>query len=287
MQLTTHPDAGAFLAVAEAPLARDEARHNLMLGIAARVRDGYKYGEAPPLFLTIHERGALIAAAVRTPPHPLILYCEEVHTYAIGGLVEQLLETVPDLPGVNGEPHAAETFSNLWTPRTQTQARIDMRTTIYCLRDVDPPVGVPGAMRMAQHEDAPFLAEWMQQFHHEAVPNHPPADARKVVLRFLESGTLAVWNHERPVSMVGSSRGTLHGAAISAVYTPPENRRNGYASAVVAALSQRLLDQGNTFCVLYADQANPTSNQIYQRIGYRPIAEAVQYRFESAKPEVV
>ena len=63
------------------------------------------------------------------------------------------------------------------------------------------------------------------------------------------------------------------------VYTPPELRGHGYASAVVAALSQRLLDAGHQYCALYTDLANPTSNSIYQKIGYTPVSDAVEYAF--------
>ena len=73
--------------------------------------------------------------------------------------------------------------------------------------------------------------------------------------------------------MAGSSRGTPNGATISAVYTPPEHRGNGYASACVAALSQWLLDDGKHFCTLYTDLSNPTSNKIYQNVGYHRIAD--------------
>ncbi len=280
MQLTTYPGAGEFLSVAEVPLAKDEARNNLILGIAARVRDGHSYGDDPPVFLTIDDDGDLIVAAIRTPPYPLILHGNDVQPAAIELLVKHLRETVPQLPGINGEPKTAEAFAARWTQTTETQARIAMKMRIYCLRETHPPTGIPGTMRLAQQEDLALLTEWMQRFHAEAVPNDPSPDARKTVLRFLDAGTLAVWDNEGPVSMVGSSRGTAHGAAISAVYTPPEKRGNGYASAAVATLSRQLLDQGYLFCVLYADLLNPTSNKIYQRIGFRAVCDAVQYRFE-------
>jgi len=83
----------------------------------------------------------------------------------------------------------------------------------------------------------------------------------------------------RPVSTASAARAQRHGVTISRVYTPPEHRRHGYASACVAALSQRQLDAGYEYCCLYTDLANPTSNAIYQRIGYVPLADASHYRF--------
>ena len=68
---------------------------------------------------------------------------------------------------------------------------------------------------------------------------------------------------------------------VNSVYTPREHRRHGYASACVASLTQRLLDEGLGFCCLYADLANPTSNKIYQAIGYRPVCDVTEYRLEA------
>jgi hypothetical protein len=90
-----------------------------------------------------------------------------------------------------------------------------------------------------------------------------------------------VWvNGGKPVSMVCHTGPTPHGIRVSFVYTPPEQRRKGYASACTAALSRRLLDAGYQFCFLFTDLGNPTSNHIYQDIGYRPVCDVDEYRFE-------
>ncbi len=279
MNLRAYPDARSFLDGAEAPLLRNEARNGLILGIADRVRGGRSYGDDPPYFLTVEEDGALVAAAVRTPPFPLIVHCVEDRLDALDPLVDHLLTADPGLPAVNGEARASAAFADRWAERSSGRAEVGMRMRVYALYDVDPPIGVPGRMRLARAEDAELIAEWMLGFHEEAVPGDPLGDPRETVRRFMQSGTLAVWDRDGPVSMAGSSRGTKNGAAISAVYTPPEHRGDGYASACVAALCQRLLDEGNAFCTLYADLANPTSNRIYRRIGFRPVAEAAVYRF--------
>ncbi len=68
---------------------------------------------------------------------------------------------------------------------------------------------------------------------------------------------------------------------IGPVYTPPEQRGHGYASALVAGVSQWLLDAGNQFCFLFTDLRNPTSNHIYQVIGYQPVGDFTEYSFSS------
>ena len=67
------------------------------------------------------------------------------------------------------------------------------------------------------------------------------------------------------------------------MYTPPEQRGHGYASAATAALSQLLLERGRRFCFLFTDLANPTSNHIYQTIGYQPVCDVDIYHFAEAR----
>jgi predicted GNAT family acetyltransferase len=95
---------------------------------------------------------------------------------------------------------------------------------------------------------------------------------------------LFVWDHAGPVSMASATGLTPNGIRVNGVYTPPEHRGRGYATACVAALSARLLADGRRFCFLFTDAANPTSNAIYRRIGYVPVAEVQEYRFEEIPP---
>ena len=106
----------------------------------------------------------------------------------------------------------------------------------------------------------------------------PRARAKSPRLRIADRD-LFIWDDGGPVSTVTKTRHSTHGIVVSLVYTPPAHRNRGYASAAVAALSQQLLDAGWEFCSLFTDLANPTSNSIYQRIGYRPVADFDEYIF--------
>ncbi|MFP5519189.1 MAG: GNAT family N-acetyltransferase [Bdellovibrionia bacterium] len=104
---------------------------------------------------------------------------------------------------------------------------------------------------------------------------------RTNALRAIENQLAYVWLvDEMPVSMAHVSRPTKNGISIGAVYTPMNLRKRGYASAVVAHLSQKMLNSGNKFCVLYTDSSNPTSNKIYQNVGYQVVAESKHFLFE-------
>jgi len=273
MKLAIYEQANDFLDAALEPLLQEEEKNNLILGIALRVREGRSYGKGTPLFLTMHDGDTLIAAAIRTPPYNMILHCQADRLDALDAVASYLIEIGHPLPGVNGTADVAKAFAECWKRQTGQPPHVCMSQRIYTLTEVTQPRNVSGHMQWAREEDVDKLTQWFLGFCDEAVPEAPPPDPAENVRQFMSAGKLAVWDDGGAVSMVGSSRGTPNGATISAVYTPPEHRGSGYASACVAALSQWLLDDGKRFCTLYTDLSNPTSNKIYQDVGYHPIAD--------------
>ena len=146
-----------------------------------------------------------------------------------------------------------------------------------------PPRGVDGAMRLADSGDRTLVLEWMTAFTEEALhgADDPERIERSVDARLGPGGTggICLWETAgRAVSLAGFGRRTPNGLRIP-VYTPPEHRGHGYGSAVTAAASQIALDRGKRFCFLYTDLANPTSNAIYMRIGYRPVCDSREIAF--------
>jgi predicted GNAT family acetyltransferase len=115
-----------------------------------------------------------------------------------------------------------------------------------------------------------------------ALPGEP-TDPRTHAVQRIRAGSLFLWEHEQPVSMAGWAGRTERGVRVNFVYTPPEHRYNGYATACVAALTRRLLHEGQTFCCLFADLSNPTANAIYQRIGYGPVCDLSDYILSARK----
>jgi predicted GNAT family acetyltransferase len=147
------------------------------------------------------------------------------------------------------------------------------------LGDLTPPDDVPGALRRAGDADVGLAAGWMRQFVDETGLTRPSdLDAR--ARTGVDAGRLHLWEIDgNPTCMVGNAPPVAGVARIGPVYTPPEHRRRGYAGAATAAHSRQLLDAGAHACMLYTDLANPTSNAVYQRIGYRPIADHMAWRF--------
>jgi predicted GNAT family acetyltransferase len=135
-------------------------------------------------------------------------------------------------------------------------------------------------LRAATERDLPIIIAWLTAFIAEALPGDP-VDPETLAAKAIAARNLFVWDVEEPVSMAGWSGKTPRGVRVIFVYSPPECRGRGYATACVSALTRQLLDEGRAFCCLYADRSNPTSTSIYQKIGYRPVADSSDYLLNS------
>jgi uncharacterized protein len=164
-----------------------------------------------------------------------------------------------------------------WRARSGRSPTAVMRQRVYELTQVAPVAAVSGALRAATAADTDLVMEWVAAFEQEALAAVLPQSPLAVTTRRIAAGELFLWCDPEPRAMAGWARPTARAVAVNGVYTPVAWRRRGYATACVAELSARLLRKGFEFCVLYTDLANPTSNAIYSRIGYRPVKDFVMY----------
>ena len=285
MEVARFDDAATFLADAEPLLLADEARHNLILGIAGTIRDAPSRYPLRSMWL-VRDNGEVVAAALRTPPYNLVL-ARPRSSQALAKLAEAVAGE--ELPGVVGTEPEVHAFAEVWSERGGVASRVNMRQGVYALEHVEPLSAAPGFARVATAADHGRVLQWWIAFGDEVLHEGGPGreDAEKNVEHKLSSPTAGIflWEDDgEPVSLAGWGGPTPNGIRIGPVYTPPELRGHGYATALTAELSQRLLDGrlfegGRRFCFLYTDLANPTSNAIYERIGYRRVAEAAEVVF--------
>jgi uncharacterized protein len=279
-------DAATFLREAEPLLAADEARHNLILGIAGTIERSPEIYPLRSFWLVRHGR-EVTAAALRTPPYNLVL-ARPQSPPALTALAETVAGE--ELPGVVGCVPEVEEFAEQWAEFAGARARTNMRQGVYALEDVEPLAPAPGSPRVATTDDRELVLRWWLAFGdevlHEGNPGRDHADSMIDHRLSSSVGGILLWEDEgEPVSFAGWGGPTPNGIRIGPVYTPPELRGRGYATSLTAELSQSLIDGrlfegGRRFCFLYTDLANPTSNAIYERIGYQRVAESAEVLFE-------
>jgi predicted GNAT family acetyltransferase len=283
VEVARYDDAAVFLEQAAPLLLAYEARHNLILGLAGNAREGV-YDEFR-LWL-VRDGGEPVGAAMQTPPYNLVLARPQSRA-ALAALVQAV--TTEELPGVVGSMPEVQEFADAWSGGAGVPARTNMRQGVYSLERVRPLPRVSGAARVATAADREVALRWWVAFAdevlHEGAPGHDRADANIDHRLSSASAGMLLWEDQgEPVSIAGWGGPTPNGIRIGPVYTPPELRGRGYATALTAEVSQRLLDGrlfagGRRFCFLYTDLANPTSNAIYERIGYRRVAESAEIVF--------
>ncbi|MEU8344211.1 GNAT family N-acetyltransferase [Spirillospora sp. NPDC048832] len=180
---------------------------------------------------------------------------------------------------VNGTPATAAAFADAWTRRTGAAGRVTMRQRLHRLARLEPPDPAPGgAARTGGDADRDLVAGWSAAFHRDTGGHGAPNPA--VLLARLTDGLITLWEDGgRPVAMAGRTAAAAGVARIAPVYTPGEHRRRGYGAAVTAAATRAALDAGAADVVLFTDLANPTSNGVYRRIGYRPVEDRVIVSF--------
>jgi predicted GNAT family acetyltransferase len=280
MEVTRVDGVAAYRDLVAPLLGRAPARHNLMLGLLDVLRrrpDSYQGFD----LWAVRDDGRVVAAALQTPPYNLAL-AEPTDPAALAPLAAAIVGAGVRLPGVVGGLSEAESFAAEWIALVGGGTETITRQGIYELTAVRDRGNASGEPRVATGADLELIADWHGAFIAEAVPGFAgdlDSRARRVRSAVEERG---YWLWEiggQPVAMTGTSPAPPDGTRVGPVYTLPEARGHGYATALVAHLSGDALERGSRACYLHTDLANATSNAMYQRIGYERICDAIDLRF--------
>jgi hypothetical protein len=273
MPWRTTNDLDQFDAVAGALPRADPVRNTLLLTAVdnLRVRGTHAYGDDDPVFGWWEAPdSAVTAVLLRTPPWPLIV--STIPSEALDSLVD-ILVTVDCF---NAERRLADALAERIRDRIGAALDLGRQTRLYRLDGLIPPDPSPaGQARVATPADRDLLVRWYEAFGDEVGESR--SNAEEVTDDKLSYGGMLLWEvGGNAVCMAGRSRPQAGMVRIGPVYTPPDGRRRGYAGALTAEISRQSLDLV-VEVLLFTDLANPTSNAVYQRIGYRPVEDRVVY----------
>ncbi|MGZ2358252.1 GNAT family N-acetyltransferase [Streptomyces sp. 372A] len=273
------PDVRSFLARVGGFLRSRPALHTLTLTVCEglRARGPQAYGDEAPVFGVLEQDGEVRAAYLRTPPYRLIvtpLTPEEagslaVHLHAVGDPV----------PGVNADAATAAAFAGAWRARTGVAPRLHERLRLYRLGELQRPEPAPeGRGRVAEARDRGLLARWYAEFVRD-IGGGGVQDPGAWADRHIADRRITLWETPGgvPVSMAGLTALVAGQIRVAPVYTPAALRGRGYAGAATVEAGLAALAEGAEEVLLFADLANPTSNGVYQRVGYRPVTDFAVY----------
>ena len=191
------------------------------------------------------------------------------------------------VPGVMGPTVIVEHLARRWERLSSGSLKPGMAQRILQTSSVIAPTGIEGSARHFTTDDRDLLHEWFTWFALDAEGargEQAQRAAAAMIKRILESGDGMFWldGNGQPVSLACYKGRTPNGVRVGPVFTPKKYRRHGYGAAVTAAVTRHVLDQGLQFACLYTDAGNSTANHIYESLGYRFVADSMQYRFNWA-----
>ncbi|KPL57908.1 GNAT family N-acetyltransferase [Rossellomorea vietnamensis] len=278
-KLTQYEDPIAFHEKVHSLLMEDEAANNLPLGLLNTMKTSDKYID-PLLLLVENEEDKVVGSFIMTPPHYLVVTLK-VGKEEIQAIAEQLNSFCEDsgitITGFVAEKETALQLTHAWCHVTGKGFTIRMNQRVYQLNKVNDIQLSEGGMVPVRAGQEVLLAKWISEFVSDTeVISISDDEALKRAKDMIENEPYVYfWEVAgRPVSMARGARRTENGITVNFVYTPPEFRKKGYASSVVAELSRLLLHE-HSFCSLYTDLDNPTSNKIYMEIGYIPVCDSM------------
>jgi predicted GNAT family acetyltransferase len=187
------------------------------------------------------------------------------------------------LGGSNGALPAAQVIAEETARLTGGRAVVNQHTRLFeCTEVKVPSPGEGWVLRPARQEDAELCLDWYTRFGaeadeqagREAGTGHTEHHSLVDILQRVEDGVIwLVEDGSGTVTHLTAVSTPAYGVSrVGPVYTPPEHRGHGLASYAVGELSRRGLADGIRMC-LFTDQANPTSNKIYEALGYERVVD--------------
>ncbi|MCD0485768.1 GNAT family N-acetyltransferase [Streptacidiphilus sp. ASG 303] len=274
-------DVEEFLDEAGGFLAAHPAENSVLLTVtdAVRGRGPQAFGGGRPRYGWWRPGpGEEVAGAcLRTPPLPLVL--GRMPAAAAAGLAAALAACDGDLPGAGGDRPAAEAFAAAWRDATGAAVSVRREEILHRLAALAAPDPAPsGAAREARPDDRDLVVGWFEEFSRET--GERLRDFTADVEARIARGGVVLWEDAgRPGSMACVSAEAAGTVRIGPVHTPPGLRRRGYAAGATHAVAARALAQGVREVLLITDLANPTSNALYRRLGFRPVADRLVLAF--------
>jgi predicted GNAT family acetyltransferase len=280
LRVVHHDDPETFLAAAEPLLARNPAVRAFVIMWIAGWRDASN-AAAPAVSYAATCSGAGAGGLALMREGPLVI--ENSDAQAAAAIAEDLVRKGIVIDHVIGEHAGCEAFARVWRARLRRRHAVAMHLRHHMLTEVHAPPATPGAMRVAGDDDLPWLVEHSLRFAREAQLPDRAEHVVALVERRHAQRRFRIWDDAARVAFAASIDAGTDDGRIGLVYTVPEHRRRGYAAALVASVVREQLEAGRQRLFLTTDVANPTSNAIYARLGFKPVSDA--YRFDLLPPD--
>lgn len=271
-----------FINYNEEYLLKKESANNLMLGLSYRIKNQVVEVNDPLYYSIQNDNHLVIGSALRINSEKSLIITE-MPKLAVDSLIADLIKRNTKIMSVVGEKHTTVYFRDQWHIKNDVKSKFSIDLGIYeCTKVIFPSIQKEILIEATtRHKE--ILLQYVKRFFEECFPNTPKSfqDIEKVVETEIKRKTIFLLASQdgNILSMAAYISETLNGGTISLVYTPQEFRRKGLGSIMVALLTQKILKSGKKFVNLFTDLSNPTSNSIYQKIGFIKVSENIEFEF--------
>ncbi|WP_344181946.1 GNAT family N-acetyltransferase [Kribbella lupini] len=274
MKVRVTGDPSAFKGVAFPFLRSDPVLNSVLISnIQGRI-DNLLYDPAPPVFASVHQDDEVVGVVCCTAMRGVMLGA--LDSEYLPPVLAAVIESGAEVKFVEGVPEVTSAFASQYAEKLGKQFAEDRTTRLHKLVDFTP-LEAPGHARLAAEADLAAVTRMIGGFGDAIGARITLEEEERWASDRIRLSRLWVWEYDgRVVSMAAHNGGVFGASRIGSVYTPPEERGNGYAGALTAHVTREILDAGDQAC-LFTDLANPTSNKIYARIGYRKVVDFVRY----------
>lgn len=288
MHLIELSDAASFLTRSSELLLKSEAQNNLLLSSSLTLARSSVTRSLKLSFFTVEQNRKTVCAALNSSERRLLLSTAEEDVANFMG--REMAERNITFRGVLGPTETAAAFCEGYSSRALLSGEregkiltakvpqnvLKLETSKVATNSA---VQSTGLTRIAKEKDLKVLMKWTRQFVSECGIDETERESEEILRRYLEGRQLFIWEDSKPVAMAGYSGVTPNGVRLNMVYTDPAHRSRGYAGSLVNVLSKRLLADGHRSCFLYVESANVPANRVYQKLGYKPAGQFIEYKF--------
>ncbi len=279
MDLTTYDNPTEYYGILNRQGFLTYPDNELLLGVLQSIISDPAGSQTTPFLATVHQQESVVLAALMTPPWPIVIAADSATPEAFRPLTKHLKHNGISVSGVNAPQPIANRFVAEWCRHTSCTPTVKMDMRLYRLTNVQPVPPCPGRLVPVDGKYRDLALAWAYEFQRDVRIDDSTASIEPHVDAVIHSRNAFLWVDQQPVCMTFRERPHAAGVSIGYVYTPPQHRKKGYATNLVAEVSRNALHEGFRYCALFADTKNPTTNHIYQEIGYRPVSDYSYYTF--------
>lgn len=280
MDLTLYDDPKEFYRILHTQGLLTHPDNELLLGVLQTLIDDPAMFQTTPYLAAIRDEGTVTLAALITPPWPIVIAAASPTATAYRLLAINLKDNASAVTGVNAPHPLADRFVREWRRQTTYTPSVQRDMKLYRLTEVQPVPTCPGSLIAVDDATRDLAVAWAYEFQQDTRIGDARESVGPHVDGVIYKHNAFLWFDREPVCMAFRERPHATGVSIGYVYTPPQHRRKGYAANLVAEVSRQVLQEGFRYCALFADTKNPTTNHIYQTIGYRFVCNYSYFTFQ-------